>query len=266
MRPLQADLGLEMVLRLFSRQGYPGISTIRQAGGSWRGEVQQFLALEDAYLATIEPVIAFLQGQDPMLAPHLARPGFLPEGPRFANRPDHGNSRSTSPSDQGPSSGHPLYRGSHGPAARNRGAPFLFESLCRADHAIRLVLRPDRAGLGSATSLTDDLLLDALWPHIDRTNPDVVGLTVPFPGNLFGALRIAQALKVAAAGYSHRPGRRLRQYRTSAGWRTLASSAMSTMSRSTTASGLSSVSWIIWQADRPKGLLRRTFLCTKAPS
>ena len=43
--------------------------------------------------------------------------------------------------------------------------------------------------------LTDDMLLDALWPHIDRTNPDVVGLTVPFPGNLFGALRIAQALK-----------------------------------------------------------------------
>ncbi|MBI4003299.1 MAG: radical SAM protein, partial [Nitrospira defluvii] len=94
----QADLGLAMILRLFSRSGLEqAFQRIKNADRSWRGEVQQFLALEDAYLVTIEPVIAFLQGQDPMLAPHLARPGFLPEGPRFAGQHHQGNSRSTSP-------------------------------------------------------------------------------------------------------------------------------------------------------------------------
>src|SRR5687768_11758752 len=96
----QADLGLEMVLRLFSRAGLEqAFHRIKQAGQSWRGEVRSFLSLEDAYLATIEPVIAFLQGRDPMLAPHVARRGFLPEGPRFTGRRQD-NSRFDSPSDQ----------------------------------------------------------------------------------------------------------------------------------------------------------------------
>ena len=197
----QADLGLEMMLRLFSQAGLrQAFQRIRQAGGSWPGEVQQFLALEDAYLATIEPVIAFLQGQDPMLAPHLARTGFLPEGPRFATQKPHGKSRSTPPSDMARHRA-TLYIEDLTDLLHETVAPHLFlnryaEQIAQAassfDHIDRALAQP--------LSLTDDLLLDALWPHIDRTIPDVVGLTVPFPGNLFGALRIAQALKTQRPG------------------------------------------------------------------
>src|SRR5581483_10581319 len=49
------------------------------------GEARQMLSLRDDYLATIEPVISFLQGRDPMLAHQFARQGSLPEGPRFAS-------------------------------------------------------------------------------------------------------------------------------------------------------------------------------------
>ncbi len=214
----QADLGLEMMLRLFSQPGLEqAFQRIRQADESWPGEVKQFLALEEAYLTTIEPVIAFLQGQDPMLAPHLARTGFLPEGPRFAAQPPQENSRSTSPSDKARHRA-TLYIEDLTDLLHETVAPHLFlnryaEQIAQAtssfDHIEQALAQP--------LSFTYDLLLDALWPHIDRTTPDVVGLTIPFPGNLFGALRIAQALKaqrpdirvVLGGGYVNTELRRL---------------------------------------------------------
>ncbi|MFO0730358.1 MAG: hypothetical protein U0361_05065 [Nitrospiraceae bacterium] len=82
----QADLGIEMVLRIFCRSGLErAFAAIKTDSQTWPGEVQQLLALETAYLDTIDPVIAFLQGQDERLAQHLARPGMLPEGPRFSS-------------------------------------------------------------------------------------------------------------------------------------------------------------------------------------
>ena len=38
-------------------------------------------------------------------------------------------------------------------------------------------------------------MLDALWQHIDRIKPGLIGLSVPFPGNVYGAFRIAKSLK-----------------------------------------------------------------------
>jgi len=34
-----------------------------------------------------------------------------------------------------------------------------------------------------------------LWQHIDRVKPGLIGLSVPFPGNVYGAFRIAKSLK-----------------------------------------------------------------------
>jgi hypothetical protein len=51
------------------------------------------------------------------------------------------------------------------------------------------------SALDDAPSLTDEFLINALWQQVDRVKPGVVGLSVPFPGNLYGAFRVAQALK-----------------------------------------------------------------------
>lgn len=215
----QADLGLEMVLRLFSRAGLEQAFTrISRMDRPWRGEIQQILALQDTYLETVEPVIAFLQGKDPMLAPLLARPGFLPEGPRFAGdrRPGQG-SLSSSPSDTARHRA-TLYIEDLTDLLHSTVAPQL--ALNRyAEHILQATssFDPIEDALAQPLSLTDELLLDALWPHMRRTTPDIVGLTVPFPGNLFGALRIAQALKrrypdtvvVLGGGYVNTELRRL---------------------------------------------------------
>jgi len=258
----QADLGLEMILRLFSRPGLEqAFQRITQADHSWRGEVQQFLALEDAYLATIEPVIAFLQGRDPMLAPHLARAGFLPEGPRFAGLPqNHG--RSTSPSDQARHRA-TLYIEDLTDLLHETVAPHLFLNRY-AEQIIRSTASfdPIEQALSQPLSLTDDLLLDRLWAHIDRTKPDVVGLTVPFPGNLFGALRIGQALKaqrpdiriVMGGGYVNTELRRVEDPRLFAyvDYVTLDDGERPLLCLLDHLAG-----------GRPQELLRRTFVCTR---
>src|SRR5437868_295842 len=80
----QADLGIEMVLGLFCRAGLTrAFADIRRLPNV-AGEAVQMLSLERAYLETIEPVIGFLQGRDPALAPLICQGTFLPRGPRFA--------------------------------------------------------------------------------------------------------------------------------------------------------------------------------------
>ena len=219
----QADLGLDMILRLFSRAGLQeAFRRIKATGRPWRGEVQQFLALEGSYLATIEPVIAFLQGKDPMLAPHLARPGFLPEGPRFAadGRPGPG----PFPTSATDSARHraTLYIEDLTDLLHETIAPHL--SLNRyAEQILQAASSFDRIekALAKPLSFTDELLIEALDPLLASSAPDVVGLTVPFPGNLFGALRIAQAVKarrpaaavVLGGGYVNTELRRLKDPR-----------------------------------------------------
>src|SRR5437899_2306762 len=82
----QADVGIEMVLALFSRDGLTRVfQRVREMPGDLPGEAQQMLALERAYLDSIDAEIGILQGQDPTLAPRICQGRFLPQGPRFAH-------------------------------------------------------------------------------------------------------------------------------------------------------------------------------------
>jgi hypothetical protein len=71
--------------------------------------------------------------------------------------------------------------------------------------------------LAQPPSLTDEWMVEALWRHVQTADPTVVGVSVPFPGNLYGAFRIAQALKtrrpgikiVLGGGYANTELRRL---------------------------------------------------------
>ena len=72
----QADVGIEMVLRLFCRSGLTTLfEQVRERKNEWPGEARQMLAVTPAYLDAIDPVIEFLQGRNPSLALLIARPG-----------------------------------------------------------------------------------------------------------------------------------------------------------------------------------------------
>ncbi len=70
----QADLALELVLAVMSKSGLEMLAeSVEARSAKRRTETERvFLASRDLYSATIEPVIAFLQGRDATLAHRLA--------------------------------------------------------------------------------------------------------------------------------------------------------------------------------------------------
>ncbi|HPR83492.1 MAG TPA: hypothetical protein PLD51_06495, partial [Pontiellaceae bacterium] len=74
---VQADLSLELLLKLFSNDGLAQLCRALKGTPDAAG----FLALEEEYRAVIGDVIEFLQDRKPSAAKRLAKRGTLPEGP-----------------------------------------------------------------------------------------------------------------------------------------------------------------------------------------
>lgn len=85
----QADLGLEVMLRLFSREGLSqAFELAEEQGLDYSDNVQRMIRMKPAYLQTIETVIDFLQDKNPTLAYHIAEGNFLPQAERFSQLDD----------------------------------------------------------------------------------------------------------------------------------------------------------------------------------
>ena len=190
----QADLGIEMVLRLFSPDGLRQIfHLVREQADRLPQEALDMVEAEHTYLTTIDPVVTFLQGKNPEAAAQLIRPGVLPRGPRFRGKTKFANSV---PVEDRAKHWATLYLEDLTDLVQATVSPHF--ALSRyAEHLAHSASSFDGivAALAEPLSLTDEILLDTLWPHLDRINPTLVGLSVPFPGNLYGAFRIAQAIK-----------------------------------------------------------------------
>jgi len=146
--------------------------------------------MEDRYLDTIDPTIRFLQGADPSLATQICGRRFLPEGGRFASLEER-----------------QFVFGTLGPTDRAKHLASLYlddlTDLIRATidphfglsrYAERLAVSaplfdPLHAALMAPPGLVDLLMEEALERSLEEADPDLVGITVPFPGNLYGALR-----------------------------------------------------------------------------
>lgn len=218
----QADLGIEMVLGLFCRAGLTRAFEEIRGLPELPGEAVQMLSLERAYLDTIEPVVGFLQGRDPALAPLICQGTFLPRGPRFTvaatlATTDTKTQQAVSSTDMAKHLA-TLYLEDLADLIRHTVSPHF--ALSRyAEHVGTSASSFDSLAqaLAQPANLTDQLMLDACWKHVQAADPTVVGLTVPFPGNLYGALRLAQSMKarrpdmtiLLGGGYANTELRRL---------------------------------------------------------
>jgi hypothetical protein len=212
----QADVGIEMVLAVFSRAGLSQIFEEIRLMPDVPGEALQMLSLERAYLDTIEPVIGFLQGRDAALAPLICQGKFLPRGPRFS--PVDTTSRHLSSTTDMAKHLATLYLEDLADLIKHTVSPHFAlsryaEQVGTSASSFDAVAR----ALKQPLSLPDQCMLDACWKHMTAVDPTVVGLTVPFPGNLYGAFRIAQSIKskrpdttiVLGGGYANTELRRL---------------------------------------------------------
>ena len=219
----QADLGIEMVLALFSRAGLARVfNHLRTKEHELPGEARQMLSLEQAYLDSIEPVVSFLQGRDSMMAARFCRRGFLPQGPRFAKQAHQVSSMQATPSTDHARRLATLYLEDLTDLVHETISPhFALSRYAEQVATSASSFDQIKQALDAPPSLTDDLIVRCLWQHIEAACPSVVGLTVPFPGNLYGAFRIAQALKarqpsltlILGGGYVNTELRRLQDHR-----------------------------------------------------
>jgi hypothetical protein len=211
----QCDLALALALTLLSR---PGLGALREALGRTGAEVRTprvaaFLERFEAYANSIEPVVAFLQGRDPTLAHRICMGGFLPEGERFRVLEAYAQGVGAGDAD-------PLAWafGSLGTTDRARhlatlylndiadvvkdGVDPRFEFVRYAEKlaASQPSFEPLAAALAAPPTLLDDWLAQLTQQALVEHEPDVLLLSVPFPGAMYGALRIAQAARAARPG------------------------------------------------------------------
>lgn len=204
---VQEDLALALVLSLLSKEGLQNMAQqISALPDKQRApSVQAFVAQQGRYLQTIEPVIAFLQGRDATLAHRIVSRQFLPEGPRFASLDAYVD-------DEG---GDPLgwAFGALGQSDRakhlatlylNDLADVLRDAIDNRFEFVRYAeslagsqpsFEPLAQALASAPTLVDLTLQSLTVAALQRHAPQLVVLSVPFPGTVYAALRIAQTIK-----------------------------------------------------------------------
>jgi radical SAM superfamily enzyme YgiQ (UPF0313 family) len=206
----QADASITLFLRLFSETLIERMAEeLRQRARTaprnaiMPASIKHFLANADRYAATAGPAIRFLQRRDPSLAFRIVGRAFLPEGPRFAQALEE-NIQSAF--------------GNLGTTEQARYLASLYvDDLADVwslgiDPRFELARYGERLAASSASfdplheALTAeptlvDSTLDALTRDlITAQRPDVVAITAPFPGNVYGAFRMARAIRAAAPG------------------------------------------------------------------
>jgi hypothetical protein len=215
----QVDLALALALALLSKAGLAEVHAAATAlpPAQRSARVQAFVDRFDDYGASIGPAVAFLQGRDATLAHRIAGRAFLPEGPRFESLAvyDALYGDAGGDPDGDPDSGDSLAWafGALGVHDRARHLATLYlndladvirdavdERFEFVRYAERLAMSqpsfdPLAEALAAPPGLVDRTLQRLAREALATHRPTVVLISVPFPGAVYGGLRIAQAIK-----------------------------------------------------------------------
>ena len=204
---VQEDLALALILGLFTPEGLAQVAQCAKAmpEAARSASVNFFLDFFPRYQRSISLAIAFLQGRDNTLSHRIASRDFLPEGPRFMALEAYDDA----------DSGDPLAwafgaLGQHDRALHlatlylNDLADVLRDAVDKRFEFVRYAeslagsqasFDPLAKALAAAPTLIDTHLHALTVAAIEKHQPQLVLLSVPFPGAVYAALRIAQTLK-----------------------------------------------------------------------
>lgn len=204
---VQEDLALALVLQLLSPEGLRAVAAKVDALPAKKHSpaVQAFVAQRERYFSTIAPTIAFLQGRDTTLAHRIVGRNFLPEGPRFATLDVYVDDEGGDPLGWafGALGLHDrakhlatLYLNDLADVLRDAVDPrFEFVRYAESLAGSQPTFDPLAAALAEPLNLVDETLRTLALAAVERHAPTVVLLSVPFPGAVYAAFRIAQAIK-----------------------------------------------------------------------
>ena len=198
---VQADLGIEVTMELFSKKGLEKLfSTIQAKTESieviFSGNSLRMIALRDRYIQTIEPVIQFLQGKQNTLAHTICTRQFLPEASRFAQMDDLNWAFGSMGKQDRAKHIATMYLEDLGDLIQETvdehfGFSRYAESLGRSANSFDELYN----ALQLPYTYLDEILIKIFADRIDKVQPKLVCISVPFPGNLYTSLRCGQWIK-----------------------------------------------------------------------
>lgn len=189
----QFDLSIELIDAVLSKEF---LKEALQFPVAKTTATKLFLSNANRYVNLIEPVKRFLRGGDNTLSQRICTRELLPEGNRFKQIEDL-----------------EWWFGSLGKTDMARHlatlfildiADFIRENICPffgvTKYAERISLslpafKPIDDELSIEPNLVDQLMLSLLHRRVESCKPKIIGFTVPFPGNLYAALRCGKYLK-----------------------------------------------------------------------
>ena len=192
----QADLGIEVILKLFSKEGLENlfkVQRLRFKVGEVSDNCKRILALQDEYIKTIDSVIAFLQGKNPTLALQICQEDYLPEASRFAQLEELDWAFGTMGTQDKAKHLATLYLEDISDfivecVDANFGFSRYAERLGRSANSFDELY----AALQEEPTYIDEVLFSLLAARIEIIKPELFLISVPFPGNLYSAFRSAQ--------------------------------------------------------------------------
>jgi hypothetical protein len=199
MESVQADLGIEVILALFSKKGLQDlfqVSKYQFQEKVFSENAQRIFALQDEYVKTIDSVIAFLQGKNPTLALQICQEDFLPEASRFSQLEELDWAFGTMGTQDKAKHLATLYLEDISDFIvecidTNFGFSRYAERLGRSANSFDELYQ----ALQQEPTYIDTILLSILKAKIEMIQPTLFLISVPFPGNLYAAFRSAQWMK-----------------------------------------------------------------------
>ncbi len=191
-------MGIEVTTVLFSSAGLIKLfERIAATDKKYSANVEKMLVLKNDYINTIDAVIAFLQGKDATLAHSICKRELLPEASRFAHTDD-------------------LEKAFGNMGIQDKAkyiATMYLEDLSdlikeTVDEHFGFSRYAEKLGRSANTfdelynelqkpyTFIDGLLIEILAEKMKTVQPNMIALSVPFPGNLYSSLRCGQWLKI----------------------------------------------------------------------
>ncbi len=193
----QVDLGIELINKIFSREGFEELfDAINLTGKKISKNSRHILKNHTNYLQTIDQVMNFLQYRDNTQASLICNETFLPRASRFDHMPDLEWAFGNIGMNDKARFLATLYIEDVGDLIKETVTPYFgfsryAESLGMSAHSFA----PIKHALKLPENIIDVRLLKLLQTHIELYRPAVVGITIPFPGNLYAGLKCSQFIK-----------------------------------------------------------------------
>ena len=193
----QMDLGIEVILELFSKKGVSDMFLFSEENAKSKSEnIQRIVSLQNEYIKTIDATIAFLQGKNPTLARQICSGNFLPESSRFSQLDDMEWAFGSMGMQDKAKHLATLYLEDLSDFVvecvdENFGFSRYAERLGRSANSFDEMYQYLQKDL----TYIDVISLKILEEKLKLVQPKLVCISVPFPGNLYSAFRCVQFIK-----------------------------------------------------------------------